>query len=595
VDEFLKYYERETTFTRQMVAEFARKHPQVASRLLLEPDKCEDPHMERLIEAFAFECARLHMKIDDDFPEIAEPLLNLVFPHFIRPIPSMSVVRFDPETATVPPSGFSIKENTALFSRHVDKTSCQFTTLNPVTLWPVDVVSAGVREPRRLVRNARQAIAIQLKTSNGLSLEQVKWDTLRFFINGPRDQAFHIHELLSGHACHVEYVASNQQGKSETIVLPPSHIQPVGLEPQEAMFPSLRNEFPGFLLLFEYFCFSEKFLFIDFKGLDRCRLEGADTIELWVYLDRDVKPGVVIDNDTFAINCTPVINLFRQVSTSMRVEHHKSEYRLSVNDNPDATEIYRVDRVVGTTPGSPDIDFKPLYSLRHHLHKDGDSGRAFWHTQRRPSGRKGDNGTDVFLSFSDLDLKPANLTAEQIVIHADCSNRDLPVRLPYGNPAGDLEMETATPVQRTCFVIKPTPTRRPVLGGILQWQLLSLLKPNYIPLERGQEEAFKAILRLYDFDDSPASRQIIDGITSIRTRHVTRMLDQAFLRGVEVTMEFDERAYAESGLYLFASVLERFLSQHVSPNSFTQLIAKTFPGGEVIKKWPPRRGVRPLL
>jgi type VI secretion system protein ImpG len=595
MDEFLKYYEREISFTRQMVAEFARKHPQIAARLLLEPDKCEDPHMERLIEAFALECARLHLKIDDDFPEIAEPLLNLVFPHFIRPIPSMSIVRFDPETATVPPSGFSISENTALFSKHVDKTSCEFTTLNPVTLWPVEVVSAGFREPRRLVRDARQAVVITLKTCNGIVLEQIGWDTLRFFINSPRDQAFHLHELLSNNACHVEYVASNQQGKTETMVLSSSHIQPVGLEPREAMLPSLRSEFPGFLLLFDYFSFPEKFLFVDFKGLDTFRPKGMDTIELWIYLDRDAKPGIMINNDTFAINCTPAVNLFRQITTSMRVEHHKSEYRINVNNNPDAAEIYRVDKVIGTTPGSPDIDFKPLYSLRHHLHEEGDADSAFWHTQRRPSARKGDNGTDVFLSFSNLDLKPAHLAVEQIVLHADCSNRDLPIRLSYGNPAGDLEMETATPVQRTYFVIKPTPSRRPALGGILQWQLLSLLKPTYIPLQPGQEEALKAILRLYDFDDSPASRQIIDGIASIQTRHVTRMLDQSFLRGVEITLEFDERKYLEAGLYLFASVLERFFSQHVSSNSFTQLVARTLPGGELLRKWLPRRGVRPLL
>ena len=77
-DDLLLYYERELTFLRQMGAEFAAKYPKVASRLVLEPDKCEDPHVERLLEAFAFLAARVHLKIDDEFPEITEALLNIL-------------------------------------------------------------------------------------------------------------------------------------------------------------------------------------------------------------------------------------------------------------------------------------------------------------------------------------------------------------------------------------------------------------------------------------------------------------------------------------------------------------------------------------
>ncbi len=98
-DELLAYYERELTFLRQMGAEFAEKYPKIASRLLLEPDRCEDPHVERMVEAFAFLAARVHLKIDDEFPEISEALLGVLYPHYVRPIPSMTVVEFhvDPE------------------------------------------------------------------------------------------------------------------------------------------------------------------------------------------------------------------------------------------------------------------------------------------------------------------------------------------------------------------------------------------------------------------------------------------------------------------------------------------------------------------
>jgi len=594
--DFLKYYERELTFTRELAAEFAKKHPKIAARLLLEPDKCEDPHMERLIEAFAFECARLHMKIDDDFPEIVEPLLNVVFPHFIRPIPSMSVVRFEPTIATVPPSGYSIAKNISLFSKPVNDTCCQFTTVYPVTLWPVEVVSTELREPRRLVKDARQAIVIRLKTCNGLGLDQIGWQTLRFYINGSGKHASHIHELLLNNTCHMEYVASNSYGKTDSAAIPLDNIQPVGFEHDETMIPSLRKEFPGFLLFFEYFCFPEKFHFIDFNGLDKFRPKDMDTIELWIYLDRDTKPDLLINKDTFSIHCTPVINLFDRNAEPIDAKQAKEEYRIIPYDKKtDAAEIYSIDKVTGTITGSSGIDFDPLYSLKHHLHEDNGQDRAFWNIQRRYSGRKGDNGTDVFLSFSGLDLKPAHPTVEQIIVHANCTNRDLPDRLLYGDPAGDLVMEGSAPVRHVNFVVKPTPTRRPALGGVLQWQVLSLLKPNYLPLMRGQVESFRAILRLYDFDNSLVTRRIINGIHTVQSQHVTRRIGQAFFRGVEVTIGFEESKYMESGLFMFTSVLERFLSQFVSSNSFTQLVTRTSPGGKVFKIWPPRRGGRPLL
>src|SRR5215213_1138626 len=119
-DDLLYYYERELTFLRRMGADFANRYPKVASRLQLEPDKCEDPHVERLLEGFAFLAARVHLKIDDDFPEISESLLNVVYPHYVRPIPSMSLVEFelDPEQGKLT-TGLRVPQGAQLYSRPV--------------------------------------------------------------------------------------------------------------------------------------------------------------------------------------------------------------------------------------------------------------------------------------------------------------------------------------------------------------------------------------------------------------------------------------------------------------------------------------------
>ncbi|MGH7785010.1 MAG: type VI secretion system baseplate subunit TssF, partial [Candidatus Binatia bacterium] len=87
-DELLGYYERELIFLRRMGADFAHKYPKVAARLLIDEEKIEDPHVERMVEAFAFLAARIGLKLDDELPEVTESFLNVLYPHYLAPIPS---------------------------------------------------------------------------------------------------------------------------------------------------------------------------------------------------------------------------------------------------------------------------------------------------------------------------------------------------------------------------------------------------------------------------------------------------------------------------------------------------------------------------
>jgi type VI secretion system protein ImpG len=310
-DRLLSYYERELTFIREMGAEFAKKYPKIAGRLLLEGDKCEDPHTERLIEAFALISGRIHKKIDDDFPEITESLLNIIYPHYINPVPSMSVVRFDPVKQNIQEGGYRISKETALFSKPVKGTPCRFSTTQAVQIWPISVTDARIREPKKFVKSAVQVVEIGLQSFNKLSLSKINWQSLRFFLNGPHQHVFHLYELLFNHVCHIECEVKTPSGDKTTLVFPTDSIRPVGFSEEESMLPYSKRSFPGFLLLFEYFCFPEKFLFFDIHGLQRLNKEAAgDRLTLRLFLDRVGKSDLVVNADTFQLNATPVANLF---------------------------------------------------------------------------------------------------------------------------------------------------------------------------------------------------------------------------------------------------------------------------------------------
>jgi len=597
--DILHYYEQELTFIRELGSEFAKKNPKIAGRLLLEPGKCEDPHVERLIEAFALLSGRIHKKIDDDFPDITESLLQILYPHYVNPIPSMSVVILEPARQTVPPTGYQVGPNTLLYSKPVNGHPCQFATRYPVTLRPIEVVAATLREPRKPRRNAQQALVIQLKSFNNLPFSKLDLRQIRFFLNGPGQNVFHIHELLFNNVCHLECVSQNRDGRIEEFSLGPESVRPVGFEAEETLVPFSSRSFPGYLLLFEYFCFPEKFLFFDLDGLGRlAETSFQDTLDIWIYLDRTAKTNLLVNKETFCLNATPVVNLFTRIAEPIRIDHERTEYRVIPDiRRSEATEVFSVDRVVSTSLSMQnEKEYRPLYSVRHHLDDSSERApEAFWHMSRRPSGRHGDDGSDVFISFVDLNFKPTDPGAETATVYLTCTNRDLPGRLLFGDPDGDFETETAAPVSAIKCLLKPTATRRPTLGGALQWRLVSHLSLNYLSLVSGGEDALKEILCLYDFDNSFVTQQQISGIVTLHSEYVTKRIGHSFCRGVRVTMTLDEEKFVGTGLYLFACILERFISQYISVNSFTQLVVRTLQRKEILKTWPPRNGKRILL
>lgn len=598
-DDILHYYERELSFIREMGGEFARKYPKIAGRLLLDGDKCDDPHTERLIEAFALLCGRVHKKIDDDLPEITESFFQILYPHYTNPIPSMSVVAFDPVKQAIPPSGYRIPAETPLYSRQINGMQCQFRTRYPVTLWPVDIVSASLKDPRKTLANSQQALVIQLKTSNGDSISKLEWRSLRLFLNGQGQHTLPMYELLFNNTSCVEFVGQNRQGTPVEFMQRGNVIRPVGFSTDEAMLPATGRSFPGYLLLTEYFCFQEKFLFFDLDGMEKLAgLNLQDTLEIWIYFDRPAKVGLTVSADMFALNAAPIVNLFSRTAEPVQITNEKTEYPVIPDiRRQDATEIFSIDRVTSLPMAKgEEKEFRAYYSLSHHLEGPGGKvGNAYWHKKRFPSGRYGDDGTDVTIAFAGLDLKSASPEADVLMVNTTCTNRDLPGRMRFGDLSGDFETEIAAPVSTIRCLVKPTRTRRPTLDGSLQWRLISHLALNYTSIVAGGEESLREILKMYDFDNSPATRQQISGIISLSNSYATKRVGRSFCRGVQVEITFDEEKFVGSALYLFANILERFIGQYISVNSFSQLVVKTLQRKEVFKIWPPRNGDRVLL
>jgi type VI secretion system protein ImpG len=610
-DDLLFYYERELAYLRRMGAEFAQKYPKIASRLQLEESKCDDPHVERLLEGFAFLAARVHLKLDDDFSEVSEALLNIIYPHYVRPIPAAALVEFelDPEQGKLT-GGLHIPRGSELLSRPVGGDRCKFRTCYDTTVWPLSVTAANWRTPDQLqpaikAPDAVAAIRLELECLPDLSFADLELDTLRLHLNGENALVSTVYELLVNNCARI-LVRDPARPRRQPLEFPASALAPVGFGEDEGMLPYPRRSFVGYRLLQEYFAFPQKFMFLDLSVFDALRADGygstAEVILLVAPFERGERREMLetgVNARVFRPGCAPVVNLFELVSDPVLLAQQTYESPIITDARRRGSiGIFSVDKVVGVVPGSDEPPrFEPFYSYRHG--GDGGGDRVFWYARRRPSASRTGDMADVMLSFVDLSGQSARPDLDCVTCSLTCHNGDLPARLPFGDEAGDWEMQGGGGLRRIVTLVKPTAAIQPPLGKAQLWRLISQLSLNYLSLVEGGTDALRELLRLYNFSDSAAAEKQIQGITGLASSPCYSRIESAhgltFARGHRVDIEFDEEHFTGGGVFLFASVMERFLGLYASLNSFSILGARTRQRKEPLAEWPPRAGWKALL
>jgi type VI secretion system protein ImpG len=605
-DTLLPYYDRELNAIRRLAAEFAEQHPKIAGRLRLSADAVDDPHVERLLEGVAFLAARVHHRLDDEFPELTDALLSVLYPHYLAPVPSCAIAQFasqpDAQTALRVPAGV------ALDSEPVRGESCRFRSTAPVTLWPIEIDTVRLSglplaaPPNPLAGGAVAVLRIGLKcAAPETSFAQLGVDRLRFFLRGASNIALPLYELLCAHAVSVAY--ADGPADAAPVIRPAGVITPAGFDAEEALFPWPARSFSGFRLLTEYFAFAEKFLFLDLAGIEaKSLLSGGRRLEIFVYLDRTL-PELerAIGVDALALGCTPIVNLFTHRCEPIALSQTRTEYRVEPDvRRPQALEIWQVERVGETRPDGSRRPWRPFYRLTHADPQEGQAG-GFYHTVRRQT-RAPLTGSETYLAPNDPDFDPGQAGDAVLSVDALCLNRDLPSELPFGGGHPALRMvEGSAVLARAGCLTAPTPTLRAPLREDGFWRLVSHLSLGHLSVVGGAEgaAALKEVLRLYDFRDTAESRAAIEGLVGVSARPGTARVPGAragaFCRGLDVTLEFDARTWQVGGLYVLASVLDRFLALHATVNSFVRTTAVIRGRTGAVARWPARAGTRVLL
>lgn len=616
MNDLLPHYERELAFLRAQAAGFAQQFPKIAGRLQLSGDVGEDPHVERLIESFALLSARVHKRLDDDFPLFTESFLEVLYPHYLRPFPSCAIARFELGGNAAQLSAASVvPRGTQLTSRAVRGVTCRFRTAYDVALAPLKVASvafrAAVQAPAGtpVPRGATSVLSVQLT----LESPQASWASLglqhlRLALDGEASQVAALREALFGavRGVLVQTAATGPWAAAAADALP----RAVGFADDEALIDFDPRSNIAYRLLTEYFAFPDKFNFVDLPLPAALLTSNARTITLHYALagirsDSDVARLLeTVSERNLLAGCTPVVNLFKQRADPIRVTHQTERYPVL----PDARrafghEVVSVDKVfrLKKTPQGESIqEFVPFYSLRHdELLAEGESAGRYWTLHRDPIVAERSPGHETTLAIVDIDFNPASPQTDTLSVEVTATNRHLPSMLSVGQAGGDLMFEGGSLAREIRFLRKPTPTMRFEVGHGALWRLISHLAVNHLSLSGGGLDALKELLRLYDLPRSAITRRLIDALTNIEYRSTSACLPgepfPTFVRGVQVLLEVDEQHFVGTGMRLFAQVLDHFLGLYVHANSFVQLTLVSSRNREELMVCPPRSGQHPLL
>jgi type VI secretion system protein ImpG len=614
MDELFAKYERELVILRSLCREYAQRYPKVAAKLQMGGEACDDPHVERLIQAVALLSARVSKRLDDSYPLFTEALLNLLFPHYLRPFPSCAIIRFScAANADGKDAGFAqVPRGTLLETAPVRGVACRFKTVYDVAPSAVVLAEAGfdaaIRAPvaTRLPEGVTSSLALVFEPSvPGTPLSPDTAAVVRLYVDGDASFCATLHDVLFMHAA-CAYLQVDGDGPWER--LPAIPIKPVGFTDDEALIPFGAQSHAAYRVLAEYFAFPEKFNFfdIDVPAILARAPAGTSRFTLHLAID-DVRPDsdkarmlASLSAQYLLQGCTPVVNLFGQPGVPITYDQLSADYTLLAHASfPQAFEVYSVDKVHMVRQNGKDnaiSEFRPFYSLRH---GEEQGGGRFWLMRHDETLAICSPGHEKSVSLVNADCEPLEIDRNVLSVELTCTNRDLPCQVKIGAPEGDLFVPGTTGGDIIRFLRRPTRPARMMNGPDAQWRLISHLALNHHSLVQQGAEGLREMLALYDLAQSPVSRRQIGGILAVEPCETTAWIRHkrgtSLAHGIEVRLTLDEEAFAGASLHLFAQVIDRFLGLYVHLNSFVELVILSHHSGKELFRCRPRSGSMNLV
>lgn len=608
-DKLLSYYNRELTYIRKMGAEFSERHPKVAARLRLDKDSVEDPHVSRLVESFAFLTARIRQTIDDSFPELTESLIELMYPAYGAPMPSLSILK----THAIPnvPVYQCVEKGREFWVKNNEGQNCRFklcddihvlpVSLEEIKFSPAPVIGPKLSREKAGNTQTKSVLKIHIKPFTDAKIKDIEQDKIRFYISAQHQVAYRLLDFLSQQLLGACVTSSDKSVSAfelnpESITFPDIDLLKGGNLPTDGRMDK------GYQRLTDYFVFPQKFLFFEINNLSNAWLLNDDGFVIYLHF-KDSHPELsqAIDTLSLQLGCAPVINLYKDTTEPFDAATCIGEQKLSVNKTyQEVADVHSICNVTAYNQNGQSEVIPPFYG--EHTREDRHNAKIYWWLRRENSlafNGFSSEGTDTYLTLVNHEFEPTQ-SSDRWLVQADvlCTNRDLPSHLPFGpNQPEFVFLEGGAGLRLKCLV-PPTKTYAPHLDQPSRWQFISQLSLQSFSGPSGLAN-LKTALKLHDIKNSRETQSAVDALQSFESQQIIERVSiegkSSMCVGSECRIVVDETAFSGNSVYLFGKVLHDFLSNICAINSFVKTVLFIRSSHEPVHSWSPTIGQSQLI
>lgn len=580
-----KYYREELDYLRQLGKLLAREKPHLANFLT---EKEGDPDVERLLEAFAFMSGRLRQKLEDEFPEFTHGLIRMLWANYLRPVPAMTVIAYEPEASQLK-TPVQVCRNELISTRKVRSTVqdrktlsedndgseplpvCHFTLARDLWLQPL-----RIQDIRNASSQKEGIIDISFATDSNVSPDMLDLNKVSFWLANEDDYTRHqLYLWFCECLMDAELIAGERH-----LPLPDLWLDAAGFESRDALLPWPKNVHSGYRILQEYFCYPEAFFFFHLRNVATLPDDfPVSAFTLRLHFNRPLSADIKLRRDSLRLHCSPAINLFTHYAEPVRPDGRRVEYPLRAsNRQPDAYDIFQISAVTSKVksasdnPGSQIRNWPEFESFQHQVEYSRQREVVYWHHRTKTSlFHRGLDHTIAFIHADGSLPDGSRFNDDIITTSLICTNRMLPTRLHTGDICVAVNKNPA--VASFHNVTRPTQPLYPVTDGDMHWSLISAMNLNYLSLL--DRETLIQILRTFDLPGvhhpqrARLSRQKLDAIEKLETKPVDRLFKGVPVRGLATTLWIRPDPFAcEGEIYLLGTVLSHFFALYASINSY---------------------------
>jgi type VI secretion system protein ImpG len=585
----LKYYDQEMRYLREAGREFAQAHPGTAHRLGMSHGNPEGP-VRAANEGFALLAARLRMKLDDGMPELTDPLLDNLYEHAARAIPSLSILECTPERRSAS-AGAPIPADAVVRSAPIGpgEVRCLYRTTQPVELLPLSVEDARVA----VRADGRTVIRLMFGLWLGEQRERADLSRIRLYLHGERPAAAALYAALTRQVAAIGLrLPSVRDGALQS--LEGVHFEAAGFGPSTRLWPiadpARDRQLDREQTMLEYFAFPQKFHFVDLCGFDALTLSASDThMTFEIELNARMPGDQPVSRESFRLFCTPVINLFELDALPLQpADWHDREHRVRVPPAvAGAVEPYDV---LALTAAAPEDSARHAYQAFTSFRHRGwalpyEKPERYFHTSTRFGvwGRElwvtlaGQLWADTYRHAQDNGDRARPGPDRYLTMRALAHNGRLP-RMALAEATINERVSGLTGIASVRNLSAPTlPLYPPRDYPGYDWRVLGHFTAGGAnELNRIHEEgapALREALALYDWTPGEGATRRIEAIRVVRLAE-----EQAWVRGyvqrvICVHVELDAAAFDGPGdAMLFGDVLSRFTGRYACIHHAMQLM-----------------------